>query len=327
MQAPEPITALYSSEDPARRPLLAAADIGGWTASAQLALLTWAAVATTLLASVILAEARGFTFAITGQSVGRAILLVAAPLGFALYGRLRRMRWLEAPFHCFAQFAAFSMAALFLQYPLASLGFPAQDDFLTAIDEALGFNWKVEFLAIFHRPGLFSGMVSTYQALLWQVPIACFIVGLYDPRRLQLFATANTIALGIALALSTLFPAASAFHYYGSPIPVSAVAQFLAVRDGSLRVLDPAVISGIITFPSYHTILALLVGWAFAGVRRIFVFVVVFEAAIIISTRVVGGHYLTDMAAGALIAAFAVWCAQWLARRLDGLRRENPNLI
>jgi membrane-associated phospholipid phosphatase len=237
------------------------------------------------------------------------------------------MRGLVVPFHCFAQFAAFSMAALFLQYPLASVGFPVQDDLLASIDEALGFNWKIEFSAVFHHPGLLSGMISTYQALLWQVPIACVIVGLFDPRRLQLFITANTIALGIALVLSALVPAAGAFHQYGSPLPVVWVEQFLAVRDGSLRVLDPAVISGIVAFPSYHTILALLVGWAFAGVRKIVVFVIIFEAAILVSTRVMGGHYLADMAAGAVVAAVAVWFARTLERQIDRRRSDQNKLI
>ncbi len=292
------------------------------TPTSRLAALTWGAVGAALASAVVLGKARGFSFHFTSLALTRFCIVVVAPLGFALYGRLRReMSWLVAPFHCFAQFAAFSGAALLLQFPLASFDFPFVDGTLARIEEALGRNWRTEFMAVFDHPALFSVMTSTYQLLLWQVPVACAIVGLRDPRRLQMFATANTIALAITLVLSALLPAGSAFYYYGCPLPAVSVPQILALRDGSLRVLDPDVMSGIITFPSYHTILALLVGWVLAGVGEIFAVAVTLEAAILVSTRIVGGHYYADMVAGAVIAAAAIWITRRLDERVHGPMR------
>ena len=150
------------------------------------------------------------------------------------------------------------------------------------------------------------------------------MVGMFDPRRLRIFVLANTIGLTLCVLLSMLFPqpAGSAIRYPGyTSDPVS---QFNAVRDGTLRVLDLGHITGIITFPSYHTLLAILVGYAFVGLPRLFPWIAAFQFAIIITTRGVGGHYFADMIAGAALAVLAIWSARQVVMFLE---RRSHRLV
>lgn len=67
-------------------------------------------------------------------------------------------------------------------------------------------------------------------------------------------------------------------------------------------------ISGVITFPSFHTVCALLIAQAWHGVRVAGPMTKLLTGAIIFSCVPMGGHYLVDLAAGA-----AIWFAVTLA--------------
>jgi PAP2 superfamily protein len=165
-----------------------------------------------------------------------------------------------------------------------------------------------------------------YRALLFQVPLVCAAVGTLDPRRLRIFILANSLALSVTLAVATLWPAGGAFLAFSEPpYPASMAAQFVAVRDGGLRVLDPETITGIIAFPSYHTILAVLIGLSFRGLPRIFPVVAAFQFAIIFSARSMGGHYYADILAGIVIACAANWAAEKLTDRTEGSGVRSRN--
>jgi membrane-associated phospholipid phosphatase len=85
--------------------------------------------------------------------------------------------------------------------------------------------------------------------------------------------------------------------------------QFESVRNGTLRLLNPEFLNGIIQFPSYHTILAVLIAAAFKGLPRLFPWVVLLEAIIIFTTRGIGGHFYLDIVAGLAIAFATIWAA------------------
>lgn len=280
------------------------------------AIITWTATAVAVMLAAIVGVAQGFSLSWGYSALQGMLLLIICPLGFALYG-LRRPAFsvLVVPMHAFAQFSAFNMAILMLQFPLASFNFPAVDPQLAAIDKALGGDWPSHFAWLTSAPIITSTMTGIYQALLLQVPIVCAIVGTLDPKRLQIFILSNTIGLGTILAIATFFPAESALGYWGTPgFRSDPLEQFHAVRNGTLRVLDPNVLTGILTFPSYHTLLAILVVLAFRGLPRVFPVVVAFQLAIVLATRGVGGHYFADIAAGAAIAFLANLAARILLR-------------
>ena len=78
--------------------------------------------------------------------------------------------------------------------------------------------------------------------------------------------------------------------------------HFEALRSGAMRTIDPAAIEGLITFPSFHTALAVVTAWAFWRTRYIAVPALLLNLTVIASTVPVGGHYFVDVFAGAAIA-------------------------
>lgn len=276
--------------------------------------MTWSLTIGAALLALIMGKLQGFSLALGGYALQGLGLLVVCPLAFALYGTLRSgFRFLALPFHAFAQFSAFNIAAWLLQFPLASLDLPSVDRSLIQFDSMLGNDWLAHFELICADPTVYSFVELIYRALLFQVPIVCAVVGTLDPLRLRILVLANALALSLTLALATLWPAGGAFMaFFKPPYAASMASQFAAVRDGSLRALDPEVMTGIIAFPSYHTILAILIGLSFRGVPVLFPFVAAFQFAIIFSARSMGGHYYADILAGILIACASNWAAERL---------------
>ena len=72
---------------------------------------------------------------------------------------------------------------------------------------------------------------------------------------------------------------------------------------------------GIITFPSYHAALAIVLGWALWQVAWLRWPGVVVNGLVVAATPIDGGHYFVDVFAGAVIAALAIAAARSLAVR------------
>src|SRR5208283_1718480 len=114
-------------------------------------------------------------------------------------------------------------------------------------------------------------------------------------------------ALAPTLALFAFFPAQSAWVYYN--IEPGKIPPFLidlnALRSGSLPVVNLQRLDGLITFPSFHTAVAVLLIYAARGTPAL-VLATVINALMILSTFTEGGHYLVDVVAGAAVALLAI---------------------
>lgn len=100
-----------------------------------------------------------------------------------------------------------------------------------------------------------------------------------------------------------------------------AMRAFNEFRYASEPVLALDRVSGVITFPSFHTVCALLIAQAWHGVRVVGPLTKVLTGAIIFSCVPMGGHYLVDLAAGA-----AVWWAATLAVDRLGKPEEEDGI-
>ena len=109
----------------------------------------------------------------------------------------------------------------------------------------------------------------------------------------------------ITIAVSWFVPAVGHLPN-ASHVPV-----LLALRAGHLLDVAP---QGLISFPSFHTTVALLLT---AGLRRerwLFPIACIVNGTMVISTISMGGHYLIDVLAGIIIAALASHLAsRWLS--------------
>lgn len=94
-----------------------------------------------------------------------------------------------------------------------------------------------------------------------------------------------------------------------------AIRKFVEFRNAADPVLEIDRLGGVITFPSLHTVTALMIAQAWHRVRILGPVTKVLTAIIILSCVPVGGHYVVDLFAG-----IAVWWGTTLAVDRMGTR-------
>lgn len=214
---------------------------------------------------------------------------------------------------CMGQVMAFMIAGVLLSYLTTTLSFPEQDAFFYALDRSLGLDWLAYLKAVDARPWLGTIFGLAYASILPQIIVLITVLafsGRGDAARIMVFAM--MLSALVSIAISGAVPAVAMFVHLGlTPAdypnlnPGAAfvhVADIKALRSGAPLLVDLSKAEGIITFPSYHAAVALLMllaGWAHPLLRWPFL---VLNLLMIASTPIDGGHYFVDVFAGLGIA-------------------------
>ncbi len=222
-------------------------------------------------------------------------------------------------------------------YIAAGFNMPLVDAQLAMLDEAIGFDWRWLQKIFAANDWLAWTSNLIYRASIVQVLIASLaLAATRDLVRLNSFFTGLLIATVVLVVLSALFPALGAYSFYGltsaevghirEHISVSGhLHDVAALRNGSLRDLSAVRWDGIITFPSYHAIVAITAGWATWRLRWIGPFNAVFTALVVLTSLPIGGHHLIDMVGAATVCAASLWAAHIIeSRRLSGVEAPVP---
>jgi membrane-associated phospholipid phosphatase len=140
---------------------------------------------------------------------------------------------------------------------------------------------------------------------------------------LRIFMLSFAIAALITIAISALVPAEGVWGYYrlhaaAYPDIVPATRElhlpiFHGLRDGTFRTLMATGAEGIITFPSLHAALALLLTAALWPVPVLRWFGLAINLVMLISIPVDGGHYYLDILAGLAVAMVSLAAARIIA--------------
>lgn len=167
--------------------------------------------------------------------------------------------------------------------------------------------------------------------------IATLLAVTRRPARMWRLCLAFSVCGTVCAAASVVVPAVGAFTFYQTPpallarLPSGAglfyVPVFEAYRSGALDAIDLRRLDGVVTFPSFHACMALMIGDALSGRRWLSGVAWLWSGAILISTVPIGGHYAIDVIAGAgTWAACALWCRHIEARprRRAGLLADRP---
>lgn len=248
-----------------------------------------------------------------------ALLGMAGLLLSAAVAGLTRRRMSDAALllECYLLLLASAVILSAVTCTLAATKAPYVDDVLIAIDRRLfGSSW-LDIATFFSRRPLTTAILSfVYSSLSWQPFV---ILGLLVLRRRHSEARSITLTWLIASTLCVLAmpvaPALGGYLHYGTRpadfpyVLVTAAWDFepliTAIRSGQLRALGAAPIVGIVTFPSFHAAGAIILGYygrhATAGFA-----IFAINAAMLISTVPIGGHYIVDVLAGAAIALVAI---------------------
>jgi hypothetical protein len=244
-------------------------------------------------------------------------------LGARYYRDWRNDPNLASALECTTQLIAFAAVAAPLSYVAASASLPLQDAALAHWDHALGFDWKA-LLALMHQwPAFFKLMHLIYLSLSLQMVVVVLLLGFTGRLPwLRVYMLAFIFAVLITIAISTLLPAEGAWLYYGitsapEVLPVSHTSWpiFFGLRDGSYRLLMGGGTEGVITFPSLHAALAVILVAAFWQVPIVRWLALAINSLLLVATPIDGSHYFVDILAGIGIAALCVAAASKVVKR------------
>src|SRR5206468_5125911 len=97
----------------------------------------------------------------------------------------------------------------------------------------------------------------------------------------------------------------------------------LAVRNGSLSVLDPSTITGLVAFPSWHTAMGVIFIYSARTMKWLLAVLAPFNVLMIIATVPCGGHYLVDTIAGLAVAAVSILVVRKIRRSIVAQASNN----
>ena len=203
-----------------------------------------------------------------------------------------------------------------MQPIIVATSLPLADEMLLRWDATMGFEWLVLMNWLHDKPDLIHILDFAYRSFLWQ-PL--LIVPMLFLTRQEVrgwtFLFAWALAMAVTMALFPLFPAVGPIVHHDVALPgITAREGFLDVffgaRDGSLRELGITTIRGMVTMPSFHAAAAVMLGWGFAGLRYVKWPFLLLNILMFAATIPVGGHYLVDVIAGAIVALGAIAVAR-----------------
>jgi membrane-associated phospholipid phosphatase len=207
------------------------------------------------------------------------------------------------------------LLAATLSFPVliaARLRMPLQDSLFGRIDQALGVSLP-GIVAWADHHWLGTVINSSYPLLLPLLAVAAFIPALVGHmKHAREFVLANLVAFAIGLPLFALLPAVGPWYHYhlaSNPTQTDCLAQLLSLRvPGPYVFQDQA--AGVVCFPSFHVIWAILCAAALWGFRPIRIPLALLSAMIIASTVTTGWHYFSDVLGGIAVAVLSMAIAR-----------------
>jgi len=267
--------------------------------------LRWAWVLTIVLGAFdfIWADRIGLSF--VGRS--RVFLMVAPLIAIgAVYRYSRPNPRLSDAGNYAALGVAFSAVGAIFTYLAATFALPLRDAGFVATDAVLGFHWLAWFDFIHAHRTIQVPLFIAYSSFLPQ------IVGsiLYFAHTRQTARNAEMLWITmVSLILTTigsaLLPAVGPFvHFFGRP--TEDIIALMSLRAGGAQTFVINQLQGIITFPSFHTVLAIIFVYVHRPPSRSFVPIALLNALMLIGIPSEGHHYLVDMISGTAVAAMSI---------------------
>lgn len=204
-----------------------------------------------------------------------------------------------------------------LSYIVLAPGLPLLDAHFESIDRALGFDWPAWYQQVAARPALQQVLSAIYSTSVPHVMIVLLAAGIGGrPDRSRELNRVLLWSAAPVVLLSGLTPALSAWVHHGLGLEKAYhLAVISALREGGARELAVGKLLGIVTFPSYHTVMAVALIWASRGIAWLFWPTLPISLGVLISIPSEGGHYLVDMIAGAAITAVVILLNQVITAR------------
>lgn len=287
--------------------------------------IVWIACVLLVIAEIFWLPFAGFTLQM-GDTVnefvaGTALLFTGIALSRFHWHRLSILAFSLAFFSLSARPANVAV------YLIHDLSFPWVDAQLAYFDSLVGFNWLAQLAWINEHQTVARILRASYEMIMsFMLLTGISLLLLNKLEKLRELIMTYAISLSITIFIGAFLPARGAFFYHQPTadllgnIPSKSGRDFLdhmiSLHDGTLKVVSFDQMVGLITFPSFHMVMALLMMWA-TWRTIVFPIFVLFNILMAIATPVFGGHYFVDLIGGLVITALSIWIYYlWSGRKL-----------
>ncbi len=231
----------------------------------------------------------------------------------AIYFADRHPQWRAAGMiGFFATFILVTKALGLFSVLGATLNWPLVDATIARMDEALGINHPAILRYLADTPSVANVLDRFYNHSREGVIIVGFVLAFTQRReRLYNYVSIYVLALFVTVGVSPFIPSMGTYTHYAIPVDVIArlpmgsgtfyLETFHMLRNGTFDYVGPHDINGIVGFPSFHCVIALLIAYGLHPFRFMRWFGYVMCAGTIVATVPMGGHFAMDVLAGGLL--------------------------
>jgi hypothetical protein len=214
----------------------------------------------------------------------------------------------------------FSAAASVLNYFFLTLHGPRIDDILVAADRALGFDWYRTMVAMARYPFLNDVLFRVYNMVLPEIALVMVALAWTGQvEKVYRYCLALGAGALIAIAVWALMPSLGAKSLYTLPPEVTSRLTLSVTCDYGKELvalllngpgyISPSDLRGLIAFPSYHGVLALIMAWYGWHLRLLRWPLFLLNAVVIACSPIQGGHHMVDLLGSFPVAALAIFLA------------------
>ena len=221
----------------------------------------------------------------------------------------------------------FTHALAISSYLATALGRPLYDSAFDGFDKALGFDFINHLAYVGAHPALALVLEATYATSMLQVGAVVLLLAFTQQiDRLRAFIVLFAATVTVTIIVAAILPTIGTYAFYDVPDALlppfrdprtgwDQVGHVLALRDGTMRTIPLHDLKGLVSFPSFHTSLAMIIVWAMLRTRYATAGFLALNLPLILATPTNGSHYLCDILGGAIIAFAAIGVISGYERR------------
>jgi membrane-associated phospholipid phosphatase len=248
--------------------------------------------------------------------------------GAAFYARIRNEAAFSAMFAATGFLMVFPAACCLLTYLAVTIAGPRIDLHLAAIDRSVGISWPAIMAFAANHSLLTQTLGLAYQSIVAQTLLIVLLLG-WRQKTADLYGFCVAIGSGaiVTVTIWTAFPSFGAYSVYHLPSAVAHNlnlvestdygAQLTALLKNGPGFISPTDLRGLIGFPSYHTVQAIILAWYARNLAYLRWPSLILNGLMIAATPIEGGHHLVDILGGVTVAAFAIFAADAIVRKMQ----------
>ena len=216
-------------------------------------------------------------------------------------------------------------------YLLLPYKFPPMDQFLADSDALFGFKWPSFAVWMAQFPEFCAFLRTVYASTSWQMAGTIFLLGLIgrtsDVARMML---ASFLGAAVTICLWSLFPSSTPVAFQALPAEAAAAlklavdapmgAELVRLSQQGVSLVTPENMLGMVGFPSFHTVMMLLVVWYSRTIPFVRVPIVIWNMFMPAAILLHGAHNLIDVFGGVAVTALSIWLAGRIAT--EGQRKS-----